>query len=75
MLENRIRSLREAYQWTQEQLANRVGVTRQTILFIEKGKYVPSLPLALKLSKVFQQSVNELFWLQEDEYPEGGKVQ
>ncbi|QSO47338.1 helix-turn-helix transcriptional regulator [Alicyclobacillus mengziensis] len=62
-MENCIRTLREERSWTQGQLGSQVGVTRQTILFIEKGKYVPSLPLALKLSKVFNRTVNELFWL------------
>lgn len=46
---------------TQEELAERVGVTRQTIIAIEKGNYAPSIVLALKLAKVLKISVEELF--------------
>jgi putative transcriptional regulator len=48
---------------TQQQLADRVGVTRQTILSIEKGKYTPSVALALSIAKVFDVSVETLFQL------------
>jgi putative transcriptional regulator len=48
---------------TQEQLANRIGVTRQTILSIEKGKFTPSVALALQLADVFGVKVEELFQL------------
>ena len=48
---------------TQEELARRVGVTRQTIIAIESGKYAPSLPLAMKLARVFGRSVEEVFEL------------
>lgn len=47
---------------TQESLAQSVGVTRQTIIAIEKGNYTPSVALALKLSDFFKTSVEELFW-------------
>jgi putative transcriptional regulator len=50
---------------TQQELADRVGVTRQTILSIEKGKYTPSVALALRLARVFGVSVEELFVLEE----------
>jgi putative transcriptional regulator len=50
---------------TQQDLADRVGVTRQTILSIEKGKYTPSVALALRLARVFGVSVEELFVLEE----------
>lgn len=49
---------------TQEELAKRIGVSRQTINSIEKGRYVPSTSLALKLSRLFERSVNELFELE-----------
>lgn len=52
---------------TQEELAFLVGVTRQTIISIEQGKYVASLPLALKLAKVFGVRVEDLFRLKEGE--------
>lgn len=64
-MENCVRALREERRWTQGELGKLVGVTRQTILFVEKGRYVPSLPLALKLSAVFGRSVNDLFWFGE----------
>jgi putative transcriptional regulator len=52
---------------TQQGLADRVGVTRQTILSIEKGKYTPSVALALRLARVFKVSVETLFELEEGE--------
>lgn len=52
---------------TQQELADRVGVTRQTILSIEKGKYAPTVGLALQLARVFGVSVEELFQLEEGE--------
>lgn len=50
---------------TQQQLADLIGVSRQTIHFIEKNRFVPSTVLALKLSKVFDEPVNALFELEE----------
>jgi putative transcriptional regulator len=52
---------------TQQELADRVGVTRQTILSIEKGKYTPTIGLALQLARVFGVSVEEIFRLEEGE--------
>jgi putative transcriptional regulator len=52
---------------TQDDLASRLGVTRQTIISIEKGKYVASLQLALKMSKVFGIPVDEIFQLEDGE--------
>jgi putative transcriptional regulator len=52
---------------TQQDLADRVGVTRQTILSIEKGKYNPSVGLAMRLAHVFEVPVEELFALDEGE--------
>lgn len=51
---------------TQEELARAVGVTRQTIHSIEKGKFIPSAYLAIKLSRVFGKSVEEIFFLAEE---------
>jgi len=48
---------------TQQALAEKVGVSRQTIIAIESGRYSPSLEVALKLAKVFDKSVEDLFWL------------
>ena len=52
---------------TQQELADRVGVTRQTILSIEKGKYTPTIGLALQLARVFEVPVEELFHLAQGE--------
>ncbi len=60
---NRVRRHRLIGDMTQEELADRVGVTRQTILSIEKGKYTPSVALALNLADVFDVSVETLFQL------------
>jgi len=53
---------------TQEELARSVGVTRQTIIAIEKGKYLPSLPLAFKLAKTLNTTIEELF-IYDETYP------
>ena len=58
---NRIKELRARDGFTQEDLALKVGVTRQTILAIEVGKYNPSLELAFKISKIFQLPIEEIF--------------
>lgn len=63
MVTNRIERERLRVGWTQEELAHKVGVTRQTISALEKGNYTPSVALALKCAKVFKTSVEELFTL------------
>ncbi|MGG1687997.1 helix-turn-helix transcriptional regulator [Pseudalkalibacillus sp. NRS-1564] len=63
-LQNRIRELRARFQLTQQQLASKVGVTRQTIAAVEKGEYVPSLLLAMNICREFDMSVEEVFQLQ-----------
>ena len=62
-LENRLRAMRVDRGWTQEELAQGVGVTRQTIHAIEKGGYEPSIRLALELARAFGASVDDVFWL------------
>jgi len=62
---NRLREMRERAGITQEELAARVGVSRQTIISLERGKYNPSITLAYSLSKVFNMSIEELFLLDE----------
>jgi putative transcriptional regulator len=52
--------------WTQEGLAKRLGVTRQTVISIEKGTYNPSLLLAFKLSQLFELRIEEIFELRDD---------
>lgn len=60
-VQNRVRELREAKGLSQGELAEEVDVSRQTINSIEVGRYVPSLPLALKLARFFGQQVEEMF--------------
>jgi putative transcriptional regulator len=60
-MENRIAQLRQANGWTQADLAAELGVSRQTVISIERGKYDPSLPLAFRISAVFGRPIEELF--------------
>ncbi len=65
-LNNKVRLLRGAVPgMTQASLAEEVGVTRQTIISLEAGGYVPSLPLALRIAKAFGEPVEKVFWLDE----------
>ena len=66
-MENRLRDLRENRSMTQEDLACRVGVSRQTIISLEKGKYNPSICLAHSLAKVFHLAIEEVFIFEEGE--------
>jgi len=66
-ISNNIRSLRFNHnEMTQQQLADQVGVTRQTIVAIEKGKYSPSLELAFRIARVFHMPLEEVFTYEED---------
>jgi putative transcriptional regulator len=58
---NRLREFRERAGWSQEKLADLAGVTRQTIISVEGGRYVPSLELAFSFAKVFRCRVEDLF--------------
>ena len=60
-MKTRIKELRARYDITQEDLARKVGVRRETILFLEKGKYNPSLKLAHDIAKALQTTIDELF--------------
>jgi putative transcriptional regulator len=61
-ISNRIRRLRFDHgEMTQQELADKVGVTRQTIIAIEAGKYAPSLPLAFRIARAFNASVEDVF--------------
>lgn len=64
MLHNKVKELRARFGFTQGDLGDRVGVTRQTIGFIEKGDFSPSISLALKMAIEFEIKVDELFWLE-----------
>ena len=67
-MRNSLKVERAKMDLTQETLAELIGVSRQTINSIEKGKYIPSTLLALKLSKIFNVPVNELFQLEEGDF-------
>jgi putative transcriptional regulator len=76
MIDNRVREFREKKastssnpgEWTQESLGSRVGVTRQTIIAIERGKYNPTLELAFKLANEFDARIEEIFSYRKDEH-------
>jgi putative transcriptional regulator len=67
-MKNTVKVQRAILDITQEELAKKIGVSRQTINSIEKNRYVPSTVLALKLSQVFGLPVNEFFSLTEEDY-------
>lgn len=65
-IRTRIKELRARYDMTQEELAERVRVTRQTMLYIEKGKYNPSLLVAYRVAKVLKSTIEDVFMLEDD---------
>ena len=60
-VKNRLRVLRAELEWSQADLAQRLGVSRQTVNAIETGKYDPSLPLAFSLARTFKRQIEEIF--------------
>jgi len=67
-MKTKIKELREKRNLTQEALAEKVDVTRQTILFLEKGKYNPSLRLAYKIAKVLNSKIEEVFSFEDERF-------
>lgn len=67
-MKNQIKVGRAILDLTQEDLAKKVGVSRQTINSIEKGRYVPSTILALKIATIFEKPVDEVFELEEEDW-------
>ena len=65
-MKTRIKELRARYDLTQDDLAKKIGVWRETILFIENGKYIPSLKLAHDIAEVLKTSMDELFIFEKD---------
>jgi putative transcriptional regulator len=61
-MRNRLRELRAARRWSQADLADQLGVSRQTVNALETGRYDPSLPLAFRLAAVFDQPIESLFF-------------
>jgi putative transcriptional regulator len=60
-MRNRIRVLRAEHAWSQADVADKLGIARQTVNALETGKYAPSLPLAFKISKLFALPVEQIF--------------
>jgi putative transcriptional regulator len=65
-MKNNLRELRAAKEWSQSDLADKLGVSRQTVNAIETEKYDPSLPLAFKVARLFKTSIEEIFELDGD---------
>lgn len=63
-MKNKVRELRTDRAWSQGELADRLGVSRQTINAIETGKYDPSLPLAFKIGRLFKRPLEEIFQME-----------
>lgn len=66
-MKTRIKELRAKFNLTQEQLAQKVNVRRETILFIESGKYNPSLKLAYHIAKILDSKIEDVFFFDDDE--------
>lgn len=66
-MKNRISELRKEQRLTQQDLANMLGVTRQTIISLENGRYNPSITLAFKLARVFHMNIEDIFIYEEDD--------
>ncbi|WP_323788277.1 helix-turn-helix transcriptional regulator [Psychroserpens sp.] len=66
-MKNNIKIERARYNMTQSDLAEKIGVSRQSINAIEKGKYVPSTLLAIKIARLFQMPVEDLFMIEEND--------
>ena len=65
-MKNRLAALRSANDWTQQELADRVEVSRQTIISLEGGRYNPSILLAFRLARLFEVKIEELFLYSEE---------
>ncbi|NYV65718.1 helix-turn-helix transcriptional regulator [Bacillus sp. Gen3] len=67
-MKNKVPEYRKKYGYSQDRLAEKLRVSRQTIISIEKGKYNPSLPLAMIMAELFETNVESLFLLEEEDY-------
>lgn len=65
-MDNKLKELREIHGYSQDQLAKKLSVSRQTIISIEKGRYNPSLPLALQMGRIFATPVENIFFLEDE---------
>lgn len=68
-MKNRVAELRSSRNLSQEELAQAVGISRQSVIAIEKGRFNPSLPLSLRLGKFFKLSVEDIFELDDETHP------
>lgn len=68
LIENRLKVLRAERDWTQADLADRVGISRQAVISIEKYKYTPSLELAFKIAEAFGVSIDQVFAHKEENH-------
>jgi putative transcriptional regulator len=73
-MKNKIKVFRAMHDMTQEDLAQAIGVTRQTILAIEKGKYVPSLDLAFRIARHFNVNIEEIFTYDDEPSSPNGRT-
>lgn len=71
-MKNDLKRLRSARGWTQLQLAEALGVSRQTVVALETGRYDPSLPLAFRVSRLLELPLEEIFFPTEDDAPPTG---
>jgi putative transcriptional regulator len=62
-MKNRLKVLRAERDWSQQDLADALGVSRQSVNAIETGKYDPSLPLAFRIANLFEQSIEDIFYI------------
>jgi putative transcriptional regulator len=69
-MKNRLEELRAQNGWSQQELADQVEVSRQTIISLEKGHYNPSILLAFRLARLFQMPIEEIFLYSEEDYHE-----
>ena len=65
-MENRLPDLRAAKGWSQQRLADELGVSRQTVISIEKGRFDPSLPLVFRIARTFGCAIEEIFFPDDD---------
>lgn len=64
-MNNNVRDRRAERGWTQQDLAERLGVSRQTVIAVENGRYDPSLPLAFKIARQFKARIEDVFFLED----------
>lgn len=74
ILKNKVSELRKKSGLSQDMFAEKLGVSRQTVSSIEKGKYNPSLPLAMHIAELLKKNIEDIFLLEEKDRNKGGKL-